>query len=328
MPFSAHAGTGSYYYFSKNFYFLGNSQSTSDIYGSIVLSSLGSELVQYEPGGVSYYQERILGILTIHNQSSQGWLSDNTLFRFNFNTSRYPNHQLCDVEYLGGYLKPTGVTTGGNIAFTPVSSDNAQSRTFAISPKSSVSCVFYLVFDYFSSTSTQQISFNDSEVTLNYPSPVTGTFGNYYTTNVDLLPSIYNEAVASREYLELILQSLSSTNSSSSDLVTDSGTTSDDIASIHSQEQSYFSQNQQALEATGIGNFEFSSDITGGLSVVRNDFLLLWYALGDFRWIFLFTLLIALATFIIRHNPSLRANRALAMGTSIRHNASNRRFRS
>lgn len=128
-------------------------------------------------------------------------------------------------------------------------------------------------------------------------------------------------------YINLKLDSINSVPSNVSSNNSISQSVNSDMNNIHNTESSYFQANQQALEASGIGNFSFDNNVVSGFSTVRTDFLELWYGLGDFRLIFVFTLLIALATFVIRHNPSLRANRALALGTSVRHNSTKRRFR-
>lgn len=73
--------------------------------------------------------------------------------------------------------------------------------------------------------------------------------------------------------------------------------------SIHSQEEQYFSSNAQAIQATGLSNYRFDQNQTGGISAVSNDFTAVFNALGGFNSVFIFSLTLSLALQIIRHHP-------------------------
>lgn len=106
-------------------------------------------------------------------------------------------------------------------------------------------------------------------------------------------------------YINQKLDHMLTAPSNSSSLTNQSASTQSDISSQHSSEQSYFNQNEQALQATGISNFQFDNNVSSGLSGITSDFALLWRAIGDWKLIYLFTLLIALATFILRHRSAI-----------------------
>lgn len=82
---------------------------------------------------------------------------------------------------------------------------------------------------------------------------------------------------------------------------------SDDITStsnsIHTQEEQYFSSNAQAIQATGLSNYRFDQNQTGGISAVSNDFTAVFNALGGFNSVFIFSLTLSLALQIFRHHP-------------------------
>lgn len=90
--------------------------------------------------------------------------------------------------------------------------------------------------------------------------------------------------------------------------------TADDIKdkseSAHTQEQSYFTQNAQAIQQTGLSNYRFNGDQENGIGSVSHDFTLLWNALGGFNSIYIFSLTLSLALMILRHAPgAIRSSR-------------------
>lgn len=112
-----------------------------------------------------------------------------------------------------------------------------------------------------------------------------------------------NEIEAWRDFLN----AYSSSNRSDLDQQSnDIGSTSD---AIHTQEQQFFNQNSQAIAQTGLSNYRFSSDQTGGISAVSNDFTAVFNALGGFNSVFIFSLTLALALRIIRHGPIVRSHK-------------------
>lgn len=91
-----------------------------------------------------------------------------------------------------------------------------------------------------------------------------------------------------------------SNNASTNNIVNDTTST---INQQHQQESTYFNSAESSLADSGISNFKFDGGITNGLSNVRQDFSNLWLAISDWKWVYLFTLFMLLATHIIRHIP-------------------------
>lgn len=89
----------------------------------------------------------------------------------------------------------------------------------------------------------------------------------------------------------------------------DSSRISNDVADVsdsnHIIEESYYSANASAIEATGLSNYRFSNEQDNGIGKVSSDFMLLWNALGSWNGVYIFSLTMALATFIMRHRGML-----------------------
>lgn len=118
-------------------------------------------------------------------------------------------------------------------------------------------------------------------------------------------PSVYSGYYPRDEYTILRDLYLAYSNVNGLDNIDDS---TDDIKdkseSAHTQEQSYFTQNTQAIQATGLSNYRFSNDQENGISSVSHDFVLLWNSLGGFNSIYVFSLTLSLALMILRHAPN------------------------
>lgn len=73
---------------------------------------------------------------------------------------------------------------------------------------------------------------------------------------------------------------------------------------IHTQEQMFFEQNAQAIQATGLGNYQFSTNQAAGVQAVTSDFNSVFNALGTWRNVYVFSMTLGLALTIIRHSPN------------------------
>ena len=87
----------------------------------------------------------------------------------------------------------------------------------------------------------------------------------------------------------------------------DSNDVSDTLDTVHSQEQQWYQQNSAAIESTGLSNYQFTNNQKDGLLVAVTQFSDVWTALGNWNLIYIFTLILSLATFILRHRPTTRA---------------------
>lgn len=106
-------------------------------------------------------------------------------------------------------------------------------------------------------------------------------------------------------YVNLVNPSSSSVHDPS-DLDVNSGTVEGQVETIHDQEMQYFQQNQQAIESVGLSNFRFNENYVNAFSMITTQFSSLWNALSDYSLIYIFTLLLSLATYIIRHEPTTK----------------------
>lgn len=75
---------------------------------------------------------------------------------------------------------------------------------------------------------------------------------------------------------------------------------------VHQQEMQYFEDNQDAIAATGLNNFQFNQNHISAFTMITTQFTELWNALSDYTLVFIFTLLLSLATYIIKHEPTTK----------------------
>lgn len=144
------------------------------------------------------------------------------------------------------------------------------------------------------------VSVINAHITLPY-----GTTLTFGTPSLDSFTSYYDRTdVYAPESEYFILRDLylaySQVNGldDSSDI---SNNVSDVSDSNHIIEESYYSANASAIEATGLSNYRFSNEQNNGIGKVADDFMLLWNALGSWNGVYIFSLTMALATFIMRH---------------------------
>lgn len=79
----------------------------------------------------------------------------------------------------------------------------------------------------------------------------------------------------------------------------------DIVEEQHEQEAQYYSDTNTALENSGLPDYNFNSQQTGGLSGVSDDFVRVWNACGALNSVFVFSLTLSLALYILRHRRRL-----------------------
>ena len=92
-------------------------------------------------------------------------------------------------------------------------------------------------------------------------------------------------------------------------ITSDSSTLKIQSDAVHSQEASFYASNTQAIEATGLSNYQFSTTQSNGIGAVRNDFVAIWNAMDGWTSVYIFSLTLGLALTIIRHAPSAISRR-------------------
>lgn len=92
----------------------------------------------------------------------------------------------------------------------------------------------------------------------------------------------------------------------SDDVSDQAETIADQVENVHQQEMQYFQDNQDAIAATGLNNFQFNQNHISAFTMITTQFTELWNALSDYTLVFIFTLLLSLATYIIKHEPTTK----------------------
>lgn len=87
------------------------------------------------------------------------------------------------------------------------------------------------------------------------------------------------------------------------DVSNSSSSASSAIEDIHTSESQWYADNNEAISASGLSNFQFDSTTSTGLSGAVNDFTLVWNSLGTWTLVYTLSLTLSLATFILRHKP-------------------------
>lgn len=97
------------------------------------------------------------------------------------------------------------------------------------------------------------------------------------------------------------------------DLSDNSNSLTEGLNNAHQAEQNYFASNSEALSNSGISNPNFeASDRTGINSAItgnKNQFGLLWNAIGAWRNIYIYAALLGLVTYLLRHKPWISGGR-------------------
>lgn len=101
---------------------------------------------------------------------------------------------------------------------------------------------------------------------------------------------------------------------SSSDVSDSSSSVSSEIEVIHQQEAEWYEDNSESLESVGLSNFSFSPTNAAGLAQVTSLFSRLWVSVGDWSFVYTFTLMLSLATFILRHRPNTHSKNSSPRG--------------
>lgn len=102
--------------------------------------------------------------------------------------------------------------------------------------------------------------------------------------------------------------------SGSSSISSSSSSINNQSNQVHSAESSYFAQNSQALANSGISNPNFEandrSSINNGMGSVRSLFNDLWSNIGALRNIYIYALMMCLATYLLRHRPWISTSKS------------------
>lgn len=140
-------------------------------------------------------------------------------------------------------------------------------------------------------------------------------FDSFYVRTLGKLYQIigYNSGYTINNLLDIIRQKLNTiienqnpTTQQSDEISDSSESVAFELETAHDQEQQWYSDNDAAIAQTGLSNFEYSQDQLTGISHVVGQWTQVWSALGSWNTVYIFTLMLSLATFIIRHEPTTK----------------------
>lgn len=77
----------------------------------------------------------------------------------------------------------------------------------------------------------------------------------------------------------------------------------EEIDDVHAQEEIWYQQNQDAIEATGLRNWHYHPRQADGIFYAVGQFTAVWNALGQWTLLYTFVLSLSLAVFLLRHRP-------------------------
>lgn len=116
-----------------------------------------------------------------------------------------------------------------------------------------------------------------------------------------IVPSVIYQLSDLNAKLQEFLDNYAANVPASDNLTDQSQDVTNTIDNQHQQEASYFEDTQDAIENTGIRNFQFDAQSISGLHGIRDDFDAVFLSLGNLKSYFIASLTIGLALSIIRH---------------------------
>lgn len=142
----------------------------------------------------------------------------------------------------------------------------------------------------------------DAQLVLN----TSMTFSNSYTFQITDIVLKSTDMTLSDIYQSLNNIESSLGSGSYSDTIDESEDLQTTEAAIHAQEQQWYSDNQTAIEATGLGNYQYSQGLISSFGAARYQIAQVWNALADYTYVYYIVFLLGLATYILRHEPSMK----------------------
>lgn len=142
-------------------------------------------------------------------------------------------------------------------------------------------------------------------IKLYYRDTVTPTFNNP-SIRISQTPSLVSDVYAPRNIYTIIRDLYLSYISVNTGNVSSQSTSVESQSNAnHQLEESYYTANSNAINATGLSNYRFDNTQSNGIGAVSNDFTSLWNALGSFNSIYIFSMTLSVALMIFRHVPGV-----------------------
>lgn len=236
-------------------------------------------------------RQRIYVHFSIQNLSDRAFTINSN--RVSFVPRLDSNYNIVNIQYMAGEFIPDRYSdTAHRITLVGATDEVLNNTHIVVPPSATVSSFYYIDVDYTYTTST---SWTAPNVTAWPSDSFTYEFGDFDSKLMyDNLYKIY----------KLLEEYIHGDTSANDALAGDSNDVSAEVEAVHQQEQQWYSDNQDAIEATGLSNFEFDGRQQLGLGAVRSVFSGLWTSIGEWSMIYIYVLTISLATFILRHSPN------------------------
>lgn len=211
-----------------------------------------------------------------------------------------------------------------DISFNSTASGSLSANTFQMSfryveplvlePDSQIDMQFDVTIPFSETWSEDLSPYNNFYTRFNASSWSLGSLPSYSLSTMDeyvdntegfwpfllrYIRSIHDKLYGEDDAYEAVEDSSVSVDNSAS-------SASSSLDSIHEQEQQWYNDNDRAIAATGLSNFEYTQDQLTGISHVVGQWGQVWSSLGSWNTVYIFTLLLSLATFILRHEPTTK----------------------
>lgn len=220
----------------------------------------------------------------------------------------YQSDNLCKLQYTA-YNDGTFVVNFDDTESVIVLSPN-ETRTYIVYLQQNISAGAGGTIQFPNSrTYAQGMMTYLSEATLsmnNAPNNPTHNTVNNFINNNSFPNSViaYLDGIATRMFQ--FFDSYNSNASGSTAVTNESNSLETQSDAIHTQETGYYTQTNTALANTGLSNYQFSSDVVGGMGKVKDQFTYVWNKLGNYNVVFIFSLTLSIALMIIRHVRPIR----------------------
>lgn len=125
---------------------------------------------------------------------------------------------------------------------------------------------------------------------------ITATNNNvgWWKNNTNIFNSI-------KDKIQYIIDSYITNKPQADDVTDDATDVTSDIENQHQQEATYYSDTNTAIDSSGLDTYTFDSNTTSGLNGLKTDFTLVWNACGTLSNVWILSLTLSLALYIIRH---------------------------
>lgn len=221
-------------------------------------------------------------------------------FTFELSIDNSDNYRVTEIYNMSndGYISVNKTSQNNTFTIAPSAdwgyTDQNANRRYVVTPGTSITVSAVIGFN------TSYGSSNISMGSINGVTLLSTGYGLF--TETDIYPNASHGDI--NNSLDEIIGLLTGDVPVNSDVTAGSSELNDNNDNVHAQEEAYYQANSQAIQATGLSNYQFDSSAVSGLTGVRGDFIDIWNSLGSWNSVYIFSLTLGLALTILRHSPS------------------------